>query len=146
MRIQRDFEELLALLEANRVEYMIVGGYAVAFHGFVRFTKDIDIFYALTTANVKRLRTALAKFGFPEKDLPVELFTTKGNIITFGEAPVRVDLLNRIAGVTFARAKRHAVRGCYGKTEVTFVGRVDLIRNKRATGRPRDQLDAGELE
>ena len=81
MNTQPDFEELLKLLEQNEVIYMIVGGYAVAFHGYPRFTKDIDIFYKVSTENIQKLRQALFHFGFPESELPEELFVQNVEIL-----------------------------------------------------------------
>ncbi len=105
MNIHPDFEELLRLLEEHGVEYMIVGGYAVAYHGHPRFTKDIDVFFQLSEDNVGRLRQALIAFGFREEDLPLEAFTTVGNVLTFGVVPTRVDLINEIDGVTYEEAR-----------------------------------------
>ena len=145
MNTHPDFEELFRLLEENRVDYMIVGGYAVAFHGYPRFTKDIDIFFDPSSENVARLRSALIEFGFMEEDLPEVVFTRLGNILTFGVAPSRVDLLNKIDGVSYADAKTNKARGVYGRIQVDFISRDDLIRNKRATSRPQDKVDADEL-
>ena len=145
MNTHPDFKELFQLLEEHRVDYLIVGGYAVAFHGYPRFTKDIDIFFECSPENIARLRTALVAFGFTQADLPEEAFAVKGNILTFGVAPSRVDLLNDIDGVRYADAKPNGVRGTYGDVEVTFIGRDDLIRNKRDTPRAQDKVDAEEL-
>ena len=125
MNIHPDFEELLRLIEEHGIEYMIVGGYAVAYHGYPRFTKDIDLFFRLTNDNALRLRQALVKFGFREEDLPLDAFTTTGNVLTFGIAPARVDLLNEIDGITFDEARPNVVRGKYGNVEVTFIGLAD---------------------
>jgi predicted nucleotidyltransferase len=146
MNIHPDFEELLRLLEEHAIEYMIVGGYAVAYHGFPRFTKDIDLFFSLTKENAIRLREALVAFGFREEDLPVEAFTTTGNVLTFGTVPTRVDLMNEIDGVTYDEARPNAVRGKYGNVEVTFIGLADLVKNKKATPRTKDKGDVEELE
>jgi hypothetical protein len=145
MNIQQDFEELLQLLEKNNIEYLIVGGYAVAFHGYPRFTKDIDVFYANTPGNIINLQKALSEFGFPSTDLPLELFATKGNIITFGVESVRVDIVNDIAGIQFADAWPKRVRGNYGSVIVNFISRVDLIKNKSSTSRLQDKADAEKL-
>ncbi|MFA4945170.1 MAG: nucleotidyl transferase AbiEii/AbiGii toxin family protein [Lentisphaeria bacterium] len=145
MNIQPDFVEFFRLLARHRVDYMVVGGYAVAFHGFPRFTKDIDIFFATDPANIQRLRAALVDFGFAEAELPDELFTQDGNVLTFGVAPVRIDLLNQIDGVTFAEARPNRIRGKYGDVKVTFIGLTDLLRNKRATPRLKDKADVEEL-
>ena len=145
MNTHPDFEELFRFLEEHHVDYMIVGGYAVAFHGYPRFTKDIDIFFDASPKNIARLRAALVAFGFTQEDLPEDAFAKKGNILTFGVVPSRVDLLNDIDGVRYADAKPNVVRGAYGGVEVTFIGRDDLIRNKRATPRAQDKVDAEEL-
>ena len=146
MNIHPDFEELLRLLEEHDIEYMIVGGYAVAYHGFPRFTKDIDLFFRLTSENAIRLRQALVVFGFREEELPIEAFTTTGNVLTFGMAPTRVDLINEIDGVTYDEARPTVVRGKYGAVEVTFIGLADLLKNKKSTPRTKDKGDVEELE
>jgi len=145
MTTHPDFEDFLRLLEVHRVDYMIVGGYAVAYHGFPRFTKDIDIFYADDRGNVTRLQEALVAFGFQADTVPIATLERPHAITAIGMEPVRIDLLNRIAGITFAEARPHTVRGRYGAIEVTFIGRVDLLRNKRSTGRQRDLADVEEL-
>jgi hypothetical protein len=124
---------------------MIVGGYAVAYHGHPRFTKDIDLFFRLTEANVLRLRQALVAFGFREEDLPLDAFTTVGNVLTFGTVPTRVDLINQIDGVTYEEACPNVVRGKYGDVDVTFIGLTDLVKNKKATPRAKDKGDVEEL-
>jgi hypothetical protein len=145
MTTQPDFEELLRLLEEHGAEYLVVGGYAVAFHGYPRFTKDLDLFFDCSIENVGKIRSALIAFGFPESDLANEAFTTGGNIVTFGIEPVRVDLLNEISGVEFHEAWAGRIRARYGEVEVNFIGRSDLIRNKLATNRTKDRADAEEL-
>lgn len=146
MNTQPDFEELLKLFEENNVSYMIVGGYAVAFYGYPRFTKDIDIFFQCDQENIKKVKVALCSFGFDRDALPDHLFTEKGNIVKFGIEPVRIDLLNEIDGVLFEDIKSRTVRGRYGKIEVTFIGRGDLIANKKASGRTQDIADLEKLE
>jgi len=145
MNTHADFEELLRLLEDHRVDYMIVGGYAVAFHGYPRFTKDIGIFFERSPENVSRLRAALVASGFEEEDLPEEAFSAEGNVLSFGVAPSRVDLVNAIDGVRYADAKPNAVRGAYGGVEVSFIGRDELIQNKRAASRAQDKADVEQL-
>jgi predicted nucleotidyltransferase len=145
MNIHPDFEELLRLLEEHKVEYMIIGGYAVAYHGYPRFTKDIDVFFRVTDENALRLRQALVAFGFQEEDLPLEVFKTVGNVLTFGTVPSRVDLINAIDGVTYDEASSNAIRGRYGNIEVSFIGLPDLLKNKKATPRAKDKGDVDEL-
>ena len=145
MNIQPDFEDFLRLLEGHQVDYMIIGGYAVAFHGFPRFTKDIDIFFDASTANAERLRQALVEFGFREENIPRESLENLENVVVIGIAPVRIDLINRIDGVTYAEARPNVARGRYGGVEVNFIGRQDLLHNKRSTSRAKDKADVEEL-
>jgi hypothetical protein len=145
MNIQPDFEDFLRLLETHRVDYMIVGGYAVAFHGYPRFTKDLDIFFDPSPDNVERLRQVLIEFGFREENVRIESLRTLGNVIVIGVAPVRIDLVNRIDGVSFAEARPNVVRSRYGGVEATFIGREDLLQNKRSTPRAKDKADVEEL-
>ena len=146
MITQQHFEELLKLLEENQVEYVVVGGYAVAFYGYPRFTKDIDIFFRNSELNVKRIKKALILFGFTDKDLPDDLFYEKGNIIQFGIEPLRVDIINEIDGVNIEDALTNSVRGKYGKVEINFIGINELIKNKESTGREQDIIDAKKLK
>lgn len=145
MNTQPDFEEFLSLLEKHNVDYMIVGGYAVAFHGYPRFTHDLDIFYDLTPENVARLRAAVLEFGFQEDQIGDDTFVPK-SMATFGVPPLRVDLLNDIDGVTFAEARQRVVTAKYGRANAKFIGRDDLLRNKRATNRGKDRADLEELD
>lgn len=145
MNIQPDFKELLALLEKHQVEYMIVGWYAVAFHGYPRFTKDIDVYFENSDENIKKTISALIEFGFSEDELSPDLFKKPGNIITLGVAPVSVDFLNEIDGVSFIEAKKHRVRGKYGDVDIYFIGKEDLLKNKRSTHRTKDKADAEEI-
>ena len=146
MEIRPHFSELLTLLEDNKVEYVIVGGYAMAYHGYPRFTKDIDIFYRNTPENIKKIRKALIEFGFNDNDLPESIFSESGNIIQFGVVPLRVDIINEIDGINFDDVYKNSVRGKYGEIEVNFIGRIELIKNKMASGRDQDLLDAKKLE
>ena len=145
MNTQPDFEDFLRLLEVHRVDYMIVGGYAVAYHGFPRFTKDIDIFFSDAGDNLVRLQRALVNFGFQPATVPIETLGKPDAVLAIGMEPVRIDLLNRIDGVAFADARANTVRGRYGSIEVTFIGKDDLLRNKRASGSHRDLGDVEEL-
>ena len=146
MKIQTHFKELLTLLEKNKAEYMIVGGYAMAYHGFPRFTKDIDIFYKNSKENIQKVRTSLISFGFNENELKEELFSETGNIIQFGVVPLRVDIINEIDGVKFDEAAVNCVRGSYGDLKVNFIGKTELLKNKKASGRDQDLIDAKNLE
>ena len=145
MNTQPDFEDFLRLLEVHQVEYMIVGGYAVAFHGFPRFTKDIDVFFEASRANVDRLTRVLVEFGFRQESVPQDALETPGTVLAIGVEPVRIDLINQISGLTFAEARQNAIRGHYGEIETRFIGLEDLIRNKNSTNRAKDKADVEEL-
>ena len=145
MNIQQDFEELFELLGRHKVDFVVVGGYAVAFHGFPRFTKDIDVFFRSSPDNIEKLRLALKDFGFREEGLKPDLFEKPGNIVTFGVEPMRVDFINRIDGVSYDEAKAGRAEGRYGKARVFFIGKGDLLKNKNSTNRPQDKLDAESL-
>ncbi len=145
MNTHADFEELLRLLEERKVDYLIIGGYAVAFHGYPRFTSDIDIFYSDSEDNIARLRQALIDFAFDEPEVPPDLFRVPGNIVSLGAPPARVDFLNRISAVDFDTACLAAVRGSYGRVSVKFISLKDLLLNKSGTSRAKDKADVEEL-
>ena len=142
----KDFEELFACLRHRNVKALVVGGYAVAFHGQPRFTKDIDVFVEPSPENADRLLAALTDFGFGGLGLTVEDFATPGKIVQLGVAPNRVDLLTTIDGVTFDEAWHGRISGHYGNEAVDYIGLAELIRHKRASGRPQDLLDIEGLE
>ncbi len=145
MNTQPDFEEFLSLLRKHSVEYMLVGGYAVAFHGYPRFTKDLDIFYRNQAENAARLRAALVAFGFSQDDVSRLNLEKEGEITRFGVAPVMIDLINKIDGVTYEEAAPHVVDGIYGVTPAYFIGKDHLLKNKRSTPRMKDKADVEEL-
>ena len=146
MNIQEDFEEFLKLLNKKKVEYLVVGGYAVAFHGYVRATKDLDIFFHNSLQNIRRLKQSLNEFGFPIKDLSDVAFSEQGKIIRMGVSPVMIELINVISGVSFKTAWENKVAGVYGKTKIFYLCKPDLLKNKKASGRPRDIADVEELK
>jgi hypothetical protein len=145
MEIQNDFKELLELFNAHKVEYIIVGGHALAFHGAPRYTGDIDLFVKPDTENARRILAALGDFGFGSLDLSQEDLATEGNIIQLGVPPVRVDIIMSLSGVTWEQADSGKVAGRYGQTPVNFLGRNEFIANKRATGRKKDAADIEAL-
>lgn len=103
------------------------------------------MFFSDSSANLVRLQEALVAFGFQPDTVPLAMLGKPDAVLAIGVEPVRIDLLNRIAGVTFSEARAQAVRGRYGDVEVTFIGKGDLLRNKRVTGRHRDLGDVEEL-
>jgi hypothetical protein len=146
MNIHEDFEEYLKLLNKKRVEYVVVGGYAVAFHGYVRATKDIDIFFNNSIKNIQRLKLVLNEFGLSDDQLSDVAFSEQGKIIRMGVLPVMIELINTISGVSFKTAWKNRVAGMYGKAKVNYLSKRDLVKNKKASGRPRDLIDVEELK
>ena len=145
MEIHNDFKELLKLLNSHKVDYLVVGGYALAFHGVPRFTGDIDLFVKPDAANAKRILEALAKFGFGSLNLTEADFATPGNVVQFGVPPVRVDIITSLTGVSWETANADRVRGVFDKTIVHFISKKDLITNKKTLGRKKDLADIEAL-
>ena len=145
MEVQRDFEELLESFNGNRVEYLIVGGYALAFHGAPRYTGDLDIFVRPTPENAHRLMSSLADFGFGAVGLSEADFSSPGKVVQLGVPPVRVDLITGIEGVAWESAWSGRAAGNYGRVPAPFIGRKEFIENKRAVGRKKDLADIEAL-
>ena len=146
MEVQKDFKDLLALFNAHKVEYLIVGGYALAFHGAPRFTGDIDVFVEPTIQNAGRVLKALTEFGFGNLNLTVEDFSSPDKVVQLGVPPVRVDLVTAITGVSWKKAFDGRVPGTYGDIPVYFIGRSEFVENKRAVGRKKDLADLEALD
>jgi hypothetical protein len=144
----RDFEEFIASLNAGRVRYLIVGGYAVGFHARPRATKGLDILVDRTVANARRTRAALVGFlGTEAPNITVQKLTDPRTLIVLGVAPVRIDVLTSVAGVrSFAAAWKRRVEGIYGSTPTQLLSLEDLIASKAAAGRPQDLADVDVLE
>jgi hypothetical protein len=146
VKLQRDLREFIELLNSHAVEYLIVGGHAVAFHGYPRLTIDLDFFVRPDRENAHRLLAALNVFGFGQVGLDEDTFTNPDKIVQLGLPPNRIDLLTSISGVSFEEAWSRRVAGQLDGLPVAFLGREDLIKNKRASGRPKDLADVAEIE
>ena len=146
MKLQRDLREFIASLISKRVEFVVVGAHALAYHGHPRFTQDLDVLVRPTAANAAALMAALEDFGFGDSGLGPADFTRTGRVIQLGVAPNRIDLLTSITGVDFEEVWRTRVQGELDGLHVSFIGRDALIANKRATGRPQDVADVATLE
>jgi hypothetical protein len=145
VHLSNDLKEFVGLLNSNRVEYLVVGAYAVAWHGYPRFTADIDFLVRPTAMNAKALILALNAFGFASFHLAIEDFIRPGQIVQLGVKPNRIDLITSIAGVEFDQAWNGRVSGEIDEIPVQFVGLEELILNKESTGRLKDKGDAEEL-
>lgn len=145
-RIHKDLRELLELFRSNDVDFLVVGGHAVAFHGYPRFTQDIDCYVRPSSENGARIVRALRAFGFASLNVSADDFVADDRMIQLGRAPNRVDLLTRLYAVSFDDAWATKVAGDIDGVPVWFIDRDSLIRNKRATGRPQDLADADFIE
>ena len=145
MEVQQDFKELLELFNDHKVEYMIVGGYALAFHGAPRYTGDIDLLVKPDEANALRVIEALDEFGFGSVGLEKNDFMYQDKVVQLGVPPVRIDIITSISGVSWEEALNGAMKGKYGEILVLYIGRDQFIKNKRAIGRRKDQADLEAL-
>jgi predicted nucleotidyltransferase len=146
MDLPPDFSDLLAEFARAGVEFVVVGGYAVAFHGTPRATKDIDLLLRGTRENQARAAAALARFGAPGVVVDAVRDQAPTDVVFMGSPPLRVDLLLAIDGVDLDRVFERAVESRWGDAAVRVIGLDDLIANKRAAGRPQDRVDAELLE
>jgi hypothetical protein len=146
--LNEDFRDFLRSLVAEGVEFLVVGAYALAFHGVPRATGDIDILVRPNSENAARVIRALVRFGAPFQAAGVAEadFARPGIVYQIGLPPRRIDVLTEISGVDFDEAWSSRVSAAFDEAEVCFLGRLELIRNKRSAGRAKDLADADSLE
>jgi len=137
---------LLELFDEYSVEYLIVGGYALAFHGAPRFTGDIEIFVKPDADNARRILEALDEFGFKSLGLNEEDFKYPDKVVQLGVPPVRIDLITSLSGISWGEAFSGRTEGKYGDVPVYYIGREQFIQNKKASGRKKDLADIEALE
>jgi hypothetical protein len=145
-RLNPDFRDILSTFNAEGVEYLIVGGYALAAHGLPRATGDFDLWVRTTRDNAARVYSALAKFGAPMNTCTVEDFASEDLIFQIGVEPVRIDVMTSVEGLTFESAWPGRLTVALEGVTVNVVGRDDLIANKSAVGRPQDRADVVRLK
>jgi predicted nucleotidyltransferase len=145
IRLPPDFKEFLRLLNSHRVEYLLIGGYAVAYHGYPRPTGDMDIWIAVSSQNATRVMAALVEFGFRADDVPVDLFTEPGRIVRMGIPPMRLEIVTTISGVDFAFCYARRASAVVDGVAVNIIGLDDLKTNKKASGRHKDLNDLEQL-
>ena len=145
MALHQDLRDLLAAFAEAEVEYLLIGGYAVAFYAEPRFTKDIDLLIASTPSNVKRVVAALEAFGAPRSVTDAVQTAREDEIVYMGEPPVRVELFRQIPGIEFASAYANRTNTTWDGVPVQVIGRQELIAAKRATDRPQDRQDVATL-
>lgn len=143
------FKDFLQLLNKYQVEYLVIGGYAVAVHGYVRATGDIDIWVNPTEENAEKMLSVMVAFGFGVYDFQPEDFLidedNKGGFVSFGEVPFKIEILSDTLGVSFEEAYQNKIIVEMDNIPVNFIGVVELIKNKKAVGRPKDLLDVENL-
>lgn len=144
--LNQDFREFIQSLNDNQVRYLVVGGYAVALHGYPRYTKDIDIWVELAPANASRIIRALEQFGFGSLGLKAQDFLEADTIIELGYPPRRIDLLTTLPGVDFDQAFASKMVVDMDGLMINFIDMENLIKNKRSTGRAQDLADIENLD
>lgn len=141
MEVQQDFRDLLALFNAHKVDYIIIGAHALAYHGAPRYTGDMDIFVRPDLENARQIIQALDEFGFGSVGLNLDDFAFPGKVVQLGVPPIRMDIVTSISGISWGEAADGRTTGTYGDLEVSYLGKLQFILNKRATGRKKDLAD-----
>ena len=145
IRLPSDFTEFLQSLNSEGVEYLVVGGYAVAFHGYPRATADLDVWVARSSQNAEKLERAVRDFGFDVPELDRGLFLQEDKIIRMGAPPIRIEILTSVSGVGFEECHEARQVAELEGVSVNFISLEHLKRNKRAAGRHQDLSDLDHL-
>jgi predicted nucleotidyltransferase len=145
IRLPNDFKDFLQLLNDHGVEYLLVGGYAVGYHGYPRATVDLDIWVAVTSDNARKLVDVFKEFGFDVNELREELFLKENKIIRIGEPPLRIEGMPSVSGVHFDSCYQKRMVEVVDGTQVNFIDLENLKLNKRAAGRHKDLNDLENL-
>jgi hypothetical protein len=140
-----DLREFIKLLNSNHVEYLLIGGYAVGYHGYPRPTGDLDIWIAISSQNAARVVAALKEFGFDSPELSVQLFTRKKQVIQMGVSPIKIDISTTISGVSFNQCYAKRIVDELDGIQVNLINLKDLKTNKKASGRLKDLNDLENL-
>lgn len=145
MNLEEDLREFIELLNAHNVRYIVVGAHAVAYHGYPRFTADIDFFLEISDENAERIVNVLKQFGFGDLGLSKEDFLEEDQVIQLGVAPNRIDLMTILSGVDFKEAWATREQAEIDGLNVPMISKELLKRNKAASGRTKDLADIEEL-
>jgi hypothetical protein len=140
-----DFKEFLSILRDKGILYLLIGGYAVGYHGYPRATNDMDIWIAIERSNAEKVVSALKEFGFDVPQLSQDLFLKENNIVRMGIAPIRIEILTTISGVDFAECFSDRVVDNIDGVEVNIISLSQLKKNKKASGRYKDLDDYENL-
>ena len=141
MKLPPDWSEFFALLQSHRVRFLVVGAHALAANGRPRATADLDILVEPTSENAQRLGNALSDFGFPALANAADRFAEPDRMASLGNPPLRIDIMTSISGVTFDEAWADRLEGSLETHSIPFLGVRSFVKNKRASGRPKDLLD-----
>lgn len=144
--LSKDFREFISLLNEHDVRYLVVDGYAVAFHGYPRYTRDLDIWVEISPDNADNVLNALGEFGFGSLGLKATDFLESDQIIQLGYPPNRIDILTTLTNINFENCYNARVVVDIQGLRINFIDLENLKQNKRATGRPQDLADAQNLE
>ncbi|MCA6533886.1 MAG: hypothetical protein IM585_08885 [Pseudanabaena sp. M135S2SP2A07QC] len=145
IQIPPDFKEFLRLLNFHQVEYLLIGGYAVGYYGFVRATGDMDVWVKINPDNAIKVVSALKEFGFAVPELSPELFLKEDQIVRMGVPPLRLEILTTISGVEFTACFKNRLIAQIDDLDVNLINLEDLKLNKRASRRLKDLLDLENL-
>jgi hypothetical protein len=145
MRVEKDFKGFIESLNRNNVRYLIIGSFALSYYAEPRYTKDIDIFIDSTTSNADCLMKAVREFGFTDVELGSGDFLESDQVIQLGIAPLRIDLLTSLKGLSFADAWDRKTAGQYGDIPAFYISKQDLIDHKKLVGRKQDLADIEKL-
>ena len=143
--LNQDFKEFIELLNANKVRYLVVGGYAVALHGFPRYTKDLDIWIESKPENAENMIRVLASFGFDSLGLEINDFLQDDQVIQLGYPPNRIDLLLMLSGVDFPQCYSSRIEIEVDDVKLNLIDLENLKKNKKASGRYQDLADLENL-
>ena len=145
VKLPPDFKEFLKLLKEHEVRYLLIGGYAVGYHGYARATEDMDIWIAVHHDNARKIVSALRAFGFDDASLNPELFLQKPKIIRMGFPPMRLEITTSISGVEFDECYAARISTEMDGVDVNVIDLENLKKNKKASGRAKDIADVERL-
>jgi len=143
--LPQDFKDFLRLLNSHQVEYLLIGGYAVGYHGYPRATGDMDIWIGVSPRNAKKMVSVLKEFGFDLPEVDEKLFLQKDKVLRMGNAPIRIELLTTISGVDFEECYNQRIEDSIDDIVVNIIDLENLKKNKKAAGRFKDLDDFEKL-
>ncbi len=144
--LPKDFKDFLKLLNSEKIDYLLIGGYAVGYYGYPRATADMDIWIAISKKNAKKLSEAIRNFGVNIPDLNEGIFLEPGKIIRMGYPPIRIEVLTEISGVNFKRCYARRKETIIDGIKIKIISFKDLLKNKKASGRYKDLNDLENLK